>query len=74
MKQIQLAMSPANSRWYRVSTTQMRYFPINRLDAIELLRSGKAREVPYLPFSRPDLYDAYRVAQNAIQKAAEGAL
>jgi hypothetical protein len=71
MKQIQLAMSPVNGRWYRVERTQMRYFPINRLDAIEMLRAGKAREVPYLPFSRPDLYDAYRVAQSAIQRATE---
>lgn len=64
----ELAMSP-NGRWYRVSRTQMRYFPINRLDAIEMLRSGKAREVDYLPLSRPDLYAAYKVAQQAITKA-----
>lgn len=62
-----LAMNP-NGRWYRVSTTQGRYFPINRLDAIEMLRSGAATEVPYLPWSRPDLYDAYKVVQQAIAK------
>ena len=67
----QLAMSPANGRWYRVSMQQMRYFSIPRLDALEMLRNGQAIEVAYLPFSRPDLYDAYKVARNAISKAAE---
>jgi hypothetical protein len=71
MKRIQLAMSPANGHWYRVSTQQMRYFPINRLDALELLRTGKATEVLYQPFSRPDLQQATRYVQEAIQRALE---
>jgi hypothetical protein len=72
MKRLQLAMSPANGRWYRVSVTQMRYFPINRLDALELLRTGKATEVLYRPFSRPDLHQAARYVEDAIQRALEG--
>ena len=68
---IQLAMSPANGHWYRVSIQQMRYFPINRLDALELLRTGKATEVLYAPFSRPDLQQAARYVREAIRKAAE---
>ena len=71
MKRLQLAMSPANGRWYRVSTPQMRYFPINRLDALELLRTGKATEVLYRPFSRPDLQQATRYVEDAIQRALE---
>lgn len=71
MKHLKLAMSPANGRWYRVSTQQMRYFPINRLDALELLRTGKATEVLYRPFSRPDLHQAARYVQEAIQRALE---
>jgi hypothetical protein len=72
MKRLQLAMSPANGRWYRVSIQQMRYFPINRLDALELLRTGKATEVLYRPFSRPDLHQAARYVEDAIQRALEG--
>ena len=68
--QLQLAMNPATSRWYRVSRDLMRYFPIPRHDAIALLSSGDAREVPYLPFSRPDLMQAYETVQRAIVKAA----
>lgn len=71
MKRLQLAMSPANGRWYRVSIQQMRYFPINRLDALELLRTGKATEVLYRPFSRPDLHQAARYVEDAIQRALE---
>jgi hypothetical protein len=71
MKRLQLAMSPANGRWYRVSITQMRYFPINRLDALELLRTGKATEVLYRPFSRSDLQQATRYVEDAIQRALE---
>jgi len=70
-RHIKLAMSPANGRWYRVSLTQMRYFPISRLDALELLRTGQASEVLYAPFSRPDLQQASRYVREAIQKAAE---
>lgn len=70
-RRIQLAMSPANGRWYRVSVTQMRYFPINRLDAIEMLRAGKATEVLYQPFSRPDLQRATRYVNEAIERAME---
>jgi hypothetical protein len=71
MKRLQLAMSPANGRWYRISIQQMRYFPINRLDALELLRTGKATEVLYRPFSRPDLHQAARYVEDAIQRALE---
>lgn len=70
-RRVHLAMSPANGRWYRVSMQQMRYFPINRLDALELLRAGQATEVLYQPFSRPDLQQAARHAREAINKALE---
>lgn len=70
--QLQLAMNPATGRWYRVSLTQMSYFPIRRADAIAALAARTAREVPYLPFSRPDLMQAYDVVQRAIVKAANG--
>lgn len=68
--QLQLAMNPATGRWYRVSMNQMRYFPIPRHDAIAALAARTAREVPYLPFSRPDILAAYEVVQKAIVKAA----
>lgn len=67
---LQIAMNPATSRWYRVSRLQMRYFPIPRHEAIDLLATGQAREVPYLPFSRPDLWKAYETVQKALVKAA----
>lgn len=67
---ISLAMNPATSRWYRVSRTQMRYFAIPRHEALDLLASGEAREVAYLPFSRPDLMQAYDIVQRALVKAA----
>ena len=67
---IQLAMNPATSRWYRVAHLQMRYFPIPRHEAIDLLASGDAREVAYLPFSRQDLWQAYETVQRALVKAA----
>ena len=58
------------TRYYRVSTRQFhRYFPIAKKEAESLLASGQAQEVPYLPFSRPDLWEAYKVAQAAIQRA-----
>ena len=69
---MQLAMNPATGRWYRVSRTQMRYFPIRRGDAIAALAARTAREVPYLPFSRPDLMQAYDVVRRALVKAANG--
>lgn len=56
-------------RFYRVDMRQMRYFPIARKAAELMLATGEAVEVAYLPFSRPDLYQAYRVAQDAIAKA-----
>jgi len=57
------------TRWYRVSVQQgYRYFPICRKQAESLLASGQACEVPYLPFSRPDLWEAYKVAQAALQR------
>lgn len=56
------------TRFYRVSMSQYgRYFPIARKQAENLLATGQAREVPYLPFSRPDLWEAHKVAQAAIQ-------
>ena len=69
---MQLAMNPATGSWYRVSRTQMRYFPIRRGDAIAALASRTAREVAYLPWSRPDLMHAYEVVQRALVKAANG--
>lgn len=68
---ISLAMNPATSRWYRVSRRQMRYFPIPRHEALDLLASGQAREVAYLPFSRPDLMQAYDTVQRALVKASQ---
>jgi hypothetical protein len=60
------------TRWYRVSVQQgYRYFPISRKQAESLLAANEAQEVPYLPFSRPDLWEAYKVAQTAI-KCAQG--
>lgn len=67
-KQIQIAQN--NGRYYRVSLQQSRYFPIARDKAQQMLMTGEAREVAYLPFSRPDLSEAYRVAQLAITKAS----
>jgi len=64
-------MNPATSRWYRVSRLQMRYFPIPRHEAIDLIARGDAREVAYLPFSRPDLWQAYDTVQKAIIKASQ---
>ena len=58
-----------NGRYYRVSMRQMRYFPIARAQAQLLLSTGEACEVAYLPFSRPDLYEAHKVAQAAIKAA-----
>lgn len=58
-----------NGRYYRVSMRQMRYFPIARAEAQLLLATGEAYEVAYLPFGRPDLYEAYKVAQAAIKAA-----
>lgn len=68
---IQIAQN--NGRYYRVSMRQMRYFAIARVEALQLLARGEAQEVPYLPFSRPDLYEAYKVAQAAIKRAQEAA-
>ena len=63
-------LSTDGTRWYRVSVQQgYRYFPISRKQAESLLASGQAQEVPYLPFSRPDLWEAYKVAQAGIQRA-----
>ncbi len=56
-------------RFYRVALRQFRYFPMKRAEAELALATGKAVEVAYLPFSRPDLLQAYEVAQKAIQKA-----
>lgn len=58
-----------NGRYYRISKLQMRYFPIARRDAEALLATGAAVEAPYLPWSRPDLYEAYKVVQEAIRRA-----
>jgi predicted DNA-binding transcriptional regulator YafY len=68
--QMQVAMNPATGRWYRVSWDQFRYFPIPRTTAIAALAARTAREVHYLPFSRPDLMQAYDTARHAIAKAA----
>ena len=58
------------TRYYRVCTRQFhRYFPIAKKEAESLLAKGLAKEVPYLPFSRPDLWEAYKVAQTAINRA-----
>ena len=57
-------------RFYRVDMRQMRYFPIARKAAELMLVTGEAVEVAYLPFSRQDLYQAYRVAQDAIAKVS----
>jgi hypothetical protein len=62
-----------NGRFYRVSVQQMRYFPIARDKAEHMLATGEAVETPYLPFSRPDLYQAYKAAQEAIRRAREAA-
>ena len=62
-------LSTDGVRWYRVSMQQARYFPIGKKEAAALLATGQAVEVPYLPFSRPDLWEAYKVAQAAIQAA-----
>jgi hypothetical protein len=64
---IQIAQN--NGRYYRISTMQMRYFPIARREAEALIAAGKAVEAPYLPYSRPELYQAYKVAQAAISRA-----
>jgi hypothetical protein len=58
-----------NARWYRVSMQQMRYFPIKRSEAEFMIATKMAQEVPYLPFSRPDLYAAYKVVHQAIENA-----
>lgn len=58
------------ARFYRVSTRQMRYFPLKAAEAELMLADGRAVETPYLPFGRPDLYAAYKVAAEAIAKAA----
>jgi len=58
-----LAIAENKGRFYRVSVQQMRYFPIRKADAELLLATGQARKTPYLPFSRPDLYEAYKLAQ-----------
>jgi len=57
------------TRWYRVSVQQARYFRISEIEARTLLATQQAQEVPYLPFGRPDLWEAYKVAQNAITRA-----
>lgn len=71
MSILQIAMNPSTGRWYRVSRTQMRYFAIPRHEAIDLLATGKAREVTYLPFSRPDLMQAYDTVRRALVKASQ---
>lgn len=64
-----MQLATDGTRYYRVSMRQFRYFPIARKQAESLLASGQAQEVPYLPFSRPDLWEAYKVAQAAIHRA-----
>lgn len=64
-----MQLATDGTRYYRVSVRQCRYFPIGRKQAESLLASGQAQEVPYLPFSRPDLWEAYKVAQAAIYRA-----
>jgi hypothetical protein len=68
-----LEIAQNNGRFYRVSWQQMRYFPVAKAEAQLLLATGQATETPYLPFSRPDLYQAYKTAQAAIRKAQEAA-
>jgi len=68
-----LQVAQNNGRYYRVSRLQMRYFPMRRVEAQALIAAGEAREVPYLPYGRPDLYEAYKVAQAAIKAAQEAA-
>lgn len=60
-----------NGRYYRISKLQMRYFPVARREAEAMIASGQAVEAPYLPWSRPDLYQAYKAAQAAIKRAQE---
>lgn len=62
-----------NNRFYRIYPGSHRYLSIARQKAEAMLASGEAREVPYLPFSRPDLYEAYKVAQAAIKRAGDAA-
>lgn len=69
MKIAQIARN--GNRFYRIYPGSSRYLPIARREAEEMLASGDAREVPYLPWSRPDLYEAYKVAQAAIKRAQE---
>jgi len=67
-----IKISTDGTRYYRVSMLQCRYFPVARKYAESLLATGQAQEVPYLPFSRPDLWEAYKVAQAAIQRTKGG--
>jgi hypothetical protein len=57
-----------NGQWYRVSTMQMRYFPMKHADAVLALATGDAIEVPYLPFGRGDLWHAYVTTQKMIKQ------
>jgi len=52
-------------RFYRVDVRQMRYFPIAAIRAQAMLAAGEAFEVAYQPFSRKDLFSAYKAAQVA---------
>lgn len=64
-----MQLATDGTRWYRVSVRQgYRYFPIGRKQAESLLASSQAQEVPYLPFSRPDLWKAHKIAQAALRR------
>lgn len=67
-----MQLATDGTRWYRVSMRQYRYFPIGRKQAESLLAAKQAQEVPYLPFSRPELWEAYKAAQAAIKRAQGG--
>ena len=45
-----------NGKYYRVDNRQMRYFPMKKVEAELALATQAATEVPYLPFSRGDLW------------------
>jgi hypothetical protein len=59
-----------DGRFYRVDMQQARYFPVKKVEALAMLADGSAVEVPYLPFGRPELWTAYKEAQEAIATAA----
>lgn len=57
-----------NGRFYVENLRQMRYFPIAKKEAVAMLVDGRAEEVVYMPFGRPDLIQANMAATDAINK------